>query len=47
MAANLVYRHDYIAPNSGVSVFIHGYPNNQAVSYSGSCGAKEDSNGNF
>jgi hypothetical protein len=34
MAADLVFRFDFIAPNSGNNVFIHGYSNNQAVNYS-------------
>jgi hypothetical protein len=34
MAAGVVYRFDYIAPNSGDNVFIHGYLDNQAVAYS-------------
>lgn len=34
MAARRVYRFDYIAPNSGAGVFIHGYGNQETVSYS-------------
>jgi hypothetical protein len=34
MAAWREYRFDYIAPNAGASVFIHGYSHTQAVSYS-------------
>jgi hypothetical protein len=34
MPANLVFRFDHIAPNSGTSLFIHGYSNKQAVNYS-------------
>jgi hypothetical protein len=34
MAANRIYRFDYIAPNGGNNVFLHGYSNNQAVNYS-------------
>lgn len=34
MAARLRYRFDYIAPNGSASVFMHGYSNRQAVSYS-------------
>lgn len=34
MSAARVYRFDYIAPNGGNNVFIHGYSNNDAVSYS-------------
>lgn len=34
MAAKLVYRFDFIAPNGSNNVFIHGYSNNQAVNYS-------------
>jgi len=34
MAAQLVYRFNYIGPNSGNNVFIHGYSNRDAVNYS-------------
>ena len=34
MAARREYRFDYIAPNAGTGVFIHGYDNTEAVSYS-------------
>jgi len=34
MAASLVYRFDYIAPNGASSVFLHGYSNREAVNYS-------------
>ncbi len=34
MAADLVYRFDYIAPSASTSVYRHGYSNNQAVNYS-------------
>lgn len=34
MPANVVFRFDYVAPNSGTSVFIHGYSNREAVNYS-------------
>jgi len=34
MAAQLVFKFDFIAPNSGTSVFLHGYNNRQAVNYS-------------
>jgi hypothetical protein len=34
MAAQLVYTFDYIAPNAGSGLFIHGYSNRHAVNYS-------------
>jgi len=34
MPAALVFRFDYIAPNSGTSLFIHGYSNRMAANYS-------------
>ncbi len=35
MAANLAFRFDDIAANGSISVFLHGYGNKEAVSYSG------------
>ena len=34
MAAQRIYRWDYIAPNEGTNLFYHGYDDNTAVSYS-------------
>jgi hypothetical protein len=34
MAAHIVYTFNSIAPGVTTSVFIHGYPNKEAVSYS-------------
>lgn len=34
MAANLLYRIEYMAPNSSQGLFIHGYADNDFVAYS-------------
>lgn len=35
MSASLAFRFDDIAPNGSAAVFLHGYGNKEAVSYSG------------
>ena len=34
MSASVVFRFDYVAPNSSTSLFIHGYSTKEAVNYS-------------